>query len=287
MKSISIKTILMACFVLTICGCEQNQNTPDDSNSNSNNNSDISVKGFTVEDGRQVVFAPGNLQYQASTKTWRFAEEQYDYIGEDNEKTSSTYSGWIDLFEFGTGNAPTKVSTSSSDYSEFIDWGHNTIGTDPKNTWRTLTSDEWRYVTTYRPNAPKLLGLAAVKGISGLILLPDEWGAPDGIEFNPGVDNCTYTNNLYSSAQWKQMETAGAVFLPAAGNRFSYSTNYSDVIYSTSNGYYWSSSWSDEGYFRFLYYLHFEGNSSKYSSISVESQADSNHGYSVRLAKDL
>lgn len=282
MKSISIKTILMACIVLTICGCEQNQNTPDDSNSNSNNNTDISVKGFTVEDGRQVVFAPGNLQYQASTKTWRFAEEQYDYIGEDNEKTSSTYSGWIDLFEFGTGNAPTKVSTSSSAYPKFIDWGQNTIGKDPKNTWRTLTSDEWKYVITYRPNAPKLLGLAAVKGISGLILLPDEWVAPDGIEFNPGVDKCTYTNNLYSSAQWKQMETAGAVFLPAAGYR-NYSDHYEAQIWTSSVGHYWSSSYGDEKYScKCLYF-----SSSIYTDNISVSNCDTSYGNSVRLAKDL
>jgi len=259
MKSISIKTMLMACFVLTICGCEQNQNTPDDSNSN--------VKGFTVEDGRQVVFAPGNLQYQASTKTWRFAGEQYDYIGEDNEEISYTYSGWIDLFAWATGNTPTQ--TNSSDNSKFIDWGQNAIGTDPKNTWRTLTGDEWNYIITYRPNAPKLFGFAAVKGISGLILLPDDWTVPDGIEFNPG--QAKYTNNLYSSAQWKQMEAAGAVFLPAAGYRrydeyFKCEKYYGDGY----DGSYWSSSPANLNFNTFGINVYW-----------------TNYGCSVRLAKDL
>ena len=43
---------------------------------------------FSVSATKQVSFAMGNLQYQASTKKWRFAENQYDVIGEDNEGVS-------------------------------------------------------------------------------------------------------------------------------------------------------------------------------------------------------
>lgn len=70
---------------------------------------------FTLCDGRQVHFSKGNLQYQASTSTWRFAENQWDYVGNsdvgtvfengikcDNSFISSTYDGWIDLFGWGT-----------------------------------------------------------------------------------------------------------------------------------------------------------------------------------------
>ena len=57
---------------------------------------------FSVSDEQQIYFSRGNLQYQASTSTWRFAEHQYDIIGEDNVNRSSTYSGWIDLFAWGT-----------------------------------------------------------------------------------------------------------------------------------------------------------------------------------------
>jgi len=40
---------------------------------------------FTInEDGGQIYFSQGNLQYQASTNTWKFAESQYDYIGDAN-----------------------------------------------------------------------------------------------------------------------------------------------------------------------------------------------------------
>ena len=72
--------------------------------------------GFTInEDGDKVIFSQGNLQYQASTGTWRFAENQYDYVGNatlgnvyengvkcNNALISDSYTGWIDLFGWGT-----------------------------------------------------------------------------------------------------------------------------------------------------------------------------------------
>ncbi len=57
---------------------------------------------FSINDSQQVVFAPGNLQYRASTGTWRFAEHQWDIIGAANSNISPSYSGWIDLFGWGT-----------------------------------------------------------------------------------------------------------------------------------------------------------------------------------------
>ena len=66
-------------------------------------NPNFHPKAFTVNSvGKPVYFSQGNLQYQASTDTWRFAENQYDMIGEDNSNISSTYDGWIDLFGWGT-----------------------------------------------------------------------------------------------------------------------------------------------------------------------------------------
>lgn len=66
-------------------------------------NSNFQARAFTVNsEGKQVYFSQGNLQYQATTNTWRFAENQYDMVGEDNQYISSTYEGWIDLFCWGT-----------------------------------------------------------------------------------------------------------------------------------------------------------------------------------------
>ena len=70
---------------------------------------------FSVSPTKKVRFSQGNLQYQASTNTWRFAEHQYDYVGGngngnvyengvqcDNRNSSSLYGGWIDVFGWGT-----------------------------------------------------------------------------------------------------------------------------------------------------------------------------------------
>ena len=60
---------------------------------------------FSVGKNQYIAFSRGNLQFQAASRVWRFAEHQYDEIGTDNGKVSSTYGGWIDLFAWGTSGA--------------------------------------------------------------------------------------------------------------------------------------------------------------------------------------
>ncbi|MBR7035054.1 MAG: hypothetical protein IKI25_04755, partial [Bacteroidales bacterium] len=90
-------------------------------NGNENSNDNGAIKAaFSVSADKKVYFSQGNLQYQASTGTWRFAEHQYDIIGDgdDNANISSTNSGWIDLFGWGTsgynGKNPYMTSTTST-----------------------------------------------------------------------------------------------------------------------------------------------------------------------------
>ncbi|MBR4199013.1 MAG: hypothetical protein IKQ94_09595 [Bacteroidales bacterium] len=92
--------------------------------------------GFSVSASQRVVFAPGNLQWSATgggttatthatadglggAGTWRFAEHQWDYVGNatagnvygvggdltvkcNNANIAQDYQGWIDLFGWGT-----------------------------------------------------------------------------------------------------------------------------------------------------------------------------------------
>ncbi len=206
---------------------------------------------FSISESQKVHFSQGNLQYQASTDTWRFAANQYDMIGDDNENISSSYSGWIDLFGWGTGNNPTKTNTASYNYDTFVDWGTNAIsnGGNEANLWRTLSMEEWEYILFNRPNAATLFGLGTVNGVNGVILLPDNWQLPDGASFiasttkglalqgnmyfNGEGDN--FSHNTYNLVQWYVLEDAGAVFLPAAGYRSGSVMN--DV---GSHGYYYT-----------------------------------------------
>ncbi|MBP5725116.1 MAG: hypothetical protein J6X18_16275, partial [Bacteroidales bacterium] len=98
---------------------------------------------FSVSDSTKVYFSQGNLQYQASTGTWRFAEHQYDMIGSDNSNISSSYSGWIDLFGWGTSgwnsgaNAyqPYSTSTSYSDYYPGGSYSNDLTGSYANADW--------------------------------------------------------------------------------------------------------------------------------------------------------
>lgn len=241
---------------------------------------------FSISEDRQVQFSQGNLQYQASTKTWRFADKQYDYIGNDNAKISDTYEGWIDLFGWGTGNNPTLSSTENSDYLYFIDWGNNTIsnGGNKVKFWRTFDSYAWWYLFYKRTNANDLFGLGCVNGVNGTILLPDDWRLPGGMIFTPSrqkglVDENdymynsnedNYTHNIYTAEQWEIMESAGAVFLPAAGCRWG---TYMDFV--GNGGSYWTLTHGG-GYD--AYYLSYNVN-----GLSTQSCYGCSTGRSVRL----
>ncbi len=213
----------------------------DTSDSGNNSNSVADENGalpghFTINTSKQKVqFSRGNLQYQASTATWQFAENQYDVIGEGNVNISATYDGWIDLFGWGTGDNPTKASTSKCDYSSFVDWGINAIsnGGNTADMWRTLSANEWTYITGQRTNYESLCGRATVNGIQGFILLPDDWVSP-GIPFQ-GSKNNGYELNQFSLEDWQKMEAAGAVFLPACGGRTGTEMTSTAVQYWSTN----------------------------------------------------
>ena len=230
---------------------------------------------FSISNSKKVAFSSGNLQYQASTKTWQFAENQWDYIGGANSNISSSYSGWIDLFGWGTGNNPTFASTDVYDYNmNFADWGKNNINNEAPNTWRTLTGAEWEYLLGGRPNSHSLYGTATVNNVYGLIILPDDWNEPN-LSFTSGIKG--WENNVYSVAEWKELEYEGAIFLPATGFRDGTKT---DEVQET--GCYWSK--TDRGYKHedCLYFTSSQAKMYDYSDYGWRA-----NGHSVRLVKDL
>ncbi len=249
---------------------------------------------FSVSDDKQVYFSKGNLQYQASTNTWRFAENQYDYVGSANTNISNTYTGWIDYFGWGTSGYnnkyPYMTSDAVSDYGDGenniagteYDWGkHNAIsnGGNQAGLWRTLTKEEWAYMLENESRSGKY-GFGKVESVNGLILLPDDWTHPTDISssssqtFTSGKsDSGTSWPNTYTAADWAKMQAAGAVFLPAAGFRTgtapSQVGNMGDYWLATANG---SSK---------AYRLYFTP-----TDIDNSSDYNRNLGFSVRLVRD-
>ena len=240
--------------------------------------SNFVAKEFTVADDgkgnvKKVYFSSGNLLYQASSQKWEFAARQWDYVGDAEGNTTTENRdqnvAYIDLFGWGTGSNPTLAIANTDDYPEFVDWGKNI---DDGNIWQTLSIDEWDYVIQGRKSATDKCGVAAVAGFGGLVLLPDEWIAPDGVSFNCGVNYFFATNNDYSFADWQKMEKAGAVFLPAAGNRSGTSVDLCGY-----NGYYWSSDVLEK---TFAYNMYFN---SVY--VSCTDGDPRSYGKSVRLVR--
>ena len=188
---------------------------------------------FSVSSTKKVYFSKGNLRY-ASSK-WSFFDNQYDYY------TSYSADAW-DHFGWSTSATTYGMSTSSNndDYSgDFVDWGA-TMGAG----WRTLTSDEWAYLLKTR-SASTVNGTengryakAKVNDVGGVILFPDTYTHPDGVAAPTGVnatDEYGWEGNSYTAADWTKMESAGCVFLPAAGCRYG-----SEMIGLGSYGYYGS-----------------------------------------------
>ena len=226
-----------------------------------------SLAKFSVGMNRYVRFSRGNMQFQASTRQWRFAPNQYDLCGTANENISATNSQWIDLFGFGTSGweksgatffQPWETSDSAAGYGPGTnslagntiqaDWAYfNPIqyGGDTAKYWRTLSAAEWRYLLTGRNNAVNKITTATVCGVKGLIILPDEWTPPEGISITTSLSDTVdfqYTDvNKYSADDWRKLQASGVIFLPAAGSRTIQKTT--DV---ERYGYYWSSSAATE-----------------------------------------
>ncbi len=204
---------------------------------------------FSVAEWRQVIFSPGNLQFSTAgshttaegtaSGTFRFAEHQYDYLGQANALVSDTNTGWIDLFTWGSSGwhvAP--YSEKDGDYDieslcgneAYADWGvYNAIGDGTPGTWRTLTCDEWDYLVNRRASSTvdgvdsARYAEATVCGVAGIILLPDQFERPATLTPIANINHNNFTisfnDNVYNAEEWSLMEKAGAVFLPAAGFR--------------------------------------------------------------------
>ena len=224
---------------------------------------------FSVSSSNQVHFSIGNLQYRPSTGEWRFAPHQYDYIGSNNSNISSYYTDWIDLFAWGTSGwnsgalryQPYEVSFSTADFYpggsyennlsgayEEADWAyHNPItnGGNMVHQWRTLSQNEWMHLLFHRTTSTNLatpdarFAKARVNNVRGLIIFPDDYSHPAGVTAPVGINQINATgwnSNNYNLTSWNAMEQAGAVFLPAAGQR-----SGASVTNVGTSGTYWSS----------------------------------------------
>lgn len=308
-------TLLLAITIL-LFACEQKNPTekPNDNNDSIKNptNEILAPEGainaiFSIAENQTIYFSKGNLQYQASTNTWRFAEEQYTLVGKDNENISATYDGWIDLFGWGTSGYNNKhpylYDAPHSDFGDGInsitntnyDWGiYNKIanGGNEASIWRTLSADEWGYLLFDRPNADKLIGSGSINEQNGLFILPDNWTKPAEITFLSfsdkgaihegdywyyGISNA-FSHNTYTIEQWQILESTGAVFLPSSVLRTG-NTLMTGMGTQMVDGYYWTTTPFDA---EKAYIVYIFGNGLRSKTENYRS-----NGFSVRLVSDI
>ena len=221
---------------------------------------------FSVSATKMVRFSKGNLQYigSAATPYWKFADNQWIYLGTNTGQDSESETVDRDLFCWGTsgwnnGNLLYQPYNTTNSYHSSIgygygpydgstyiidltgsyanaDWGvYNAItnGGNEQNLWRTLTVEEWVHVCNKRTTLSNIrYVMGNVSGVNGVILLPNDWRTTVHTLTLGG--NCA--SNTISSSDWEMMEVYGAVFLPAAGYRGGIG-----VSNLGETGYYWSS----------------------------------------------
>lgn len=317
-------TFILTLAVLCLCvSCKKEKVTPDNNQQQQEEptpTDEGALNGvFSIGANKQVKFSKGNLQYQATTKTWRFAENQYNFVGAANANASESYGGWIDLFGWATsgwncgntyympydrnfvdsytqgmgyGPLPAGERSLNGEFAN-CDWGvYNAIsnGGNQAGLWRTMTGEEWTYLFKTRPNADQKYGIACIEGNNGMVVLPDNWTLPEGCTFNCGLgtgDGMEYyaAQNYYSSEQWAKMEANGALFLPAGGG---YNGDDKEVTYVGEVGRYWTINCVTEAaswmfYDWCAYAMYFD---SQYMD-PCDLNSPRYYGRSVRLVKDI
>lgn len=250
---------------------------------------------FTINaDGDQVYFSQGNLQYigSASTPYWKFAENQWDYLGNSGQG-SDLENVDRDLFGWGTsgfnhGGVCWQPWSTSENYQNYFvggysnvplggqsDWGYNSIvnGGNTNAIWHTLSRQQWDYLLDERNTSSGIrYACAIVNGVKGLLILPDDWNSQLYSLLNFNNFMAPFSDNTITVDVWYNIfETNGAVFLPCAGQRSGVIVSYDSV-----DGCYWSTTPITNLYSgRCAYYVEFNdgfkfgGFASRYIGCSV------------------
>lgn len=180
---------------------------------------------FSVSATKKVFFSKGNLQYQASTGTWRFAENQYDYIGSaagntTNGDARATQSNWIDIFSWATSGydntandeyairfQPYLATISTEVNSTYNQYGYGpSTNMNDKNLTGTSANYDWGVYNTISNGGTGWRTLTQGNGEGEWFYLLGLAGTP-----NPGT-NCRSVNNTLSEQARYTMATIGGTY---------------------------------------------------------------------------
>ena len=219
---------------------------------------------FTVsvdnnKNARKVRFSGGNLWYDGSN--FKFESEQYESTPSssgDRDSTHVSHFMWCALAEKAKAlSYETATATTFFAASGFTVYGNSA--------WYTPKHSDVQYLL-YSRSASTVCGVANArwfKGrintegstyVNGLFLIPDVFAWPASVTVDPSANinnrDAGYSAASFSLAEFKALEQAGIVFLPAAGNRNgsagsgsagSGSTGSASVSNVNAEGFYWVS----------------------------------------------
>ena len=237
----------------------------------------------------------------------------------DNTQMWKYYEGWMDLFGWGTsgwnnGNeyyrpydraaceyhcasyGPYGNFNLTGDYAE-ADWGiHNTISNGGSRQWHTPSREEFVYMISERETPSGIrFAKAVVTGVSGMILLPDDWDASI-YPLNAVNEHGLFAVNRITGDEWLEvLEPAGAVFFPAGGERcqdpLSNDIIYDNVMYNADmsliNGSYWTTTQSGVCIAYALVICNYELGEPYFEAGCIGVEAFRHCGRSVRLISDV
>ena len=248
---------------------------------------------FSVSSNQKVFFSPGNLQCIPNTRAWRFAENQWGYIGVGGPSEpgnahrmweGDSYTDWYDIFGWGTWTGSSPNPAKADQYNTSYAWGDGDFTEEsllanaplPGKNWRTLSQTEWAYLFNTRETTSGVrYAKATVNSVEGVILLPDDWSTSYHSLASTNTAEAAYTANEISAAAWMiDFEAHGAIFLPVATIHY-----YGSGPELLHTGNYWSSTPYSETK---AYCVNFSS-----STLSASYTHDRSTAISVRLVYDL
>ncbi|MCQ2067479.1 MAG: hypothetical protein MJY68_00015 [Bacteroidaceae bacterium] len=244
---------------------------------------------FTVDDGnpkKTIQFSKGNL-YWGGNK-YDFESKQYEFKDSwDVNHVSHFY--WSKTASVAYAKEYSDSGQSINDVF-FTNDANFKVGNAPAGAYKSLSKEEWTYLlesrsaSTVGETANARYAKATIKvdestSVTGLILFPDVFTVPESVNTPSGINtkNAGFDTNTYSVADWGKLESAGAVFLPAAGHR----NDGNDYVSSVgSNARYWSSSPLKDKAANAIYLSFFSG------TIDCNTNGPRSYAFCVRLVTD-
>lgn len=226
----------------------------------------------TAADATSVHYQPYatcNTNHSTANNSYQYGPSNANVVGSSTAASAESWS---------------KEVSSTHPYENY-DWGvYNS--SDLGAGWRTLTTQEWGYLFNSRTPGNSVNGVSNARyteatintdgtAVNGIILFPDDavLTTVSGVTWGT-INSSSAWGTQCTTAGWTALETAGCVFLPAAGYR-----GGTGVHYVGSYGFYWSSSAYSASN---AYYLSFYS-----GSVIPQNTNGRYYGYSVRLVQEL